>query len=39
MSVMINSKKEHDRIIEYFKFHNIKVENRVKFIQINHEEF
>ena len=39
MNITINSKKEYYEIIKYFKFQNIVVKNKVKFIQISYEEF
>ena len=39
MNITINSKNEYDEIIKYFKFQNIVVKNKVKFIQISYKEF
>lgn len=39
MNITINSKKEYYEIIKYFKFQNIEVKKKVKFIQISYEEF
>lgn len=39
MNITINSKKEYYEIIKYFKFQNIEVKKKVKFIQISYKEF
>ena len=39
MNITINSKKEYYELIRYFKFQNIEVKKKVKFIQINYKEF
>lgn len=39
MNIAINSKKEYYEIIKYFKFQNIEVIKKVKFIQISYKEF
>ncbi|WP_297573956.1 hypothetical protein [uncultured Campylobacter sp.] len=39
MNITINSKNEYDEIIKYFKFQNIEVKKKVKFIQISYKEF
>ena len=39
MNITINSKKEYYELIRYFKFQNIEVKKKVKFIQISYKEF
>ena len=39
MNITINSKKEYYEIIKYFKFQNIEVKKKIKFIQISYKEF
>ena len=39
MNITINSKKEYYEIIKDFKFQNIEVKKKVKFIQISYKEF
>lgn len=39
MNITINNKQEYKEVLEYFKSHNIDVLNKIKFIQINFEEF
>lgn len=39
MNITINNKQEYKEVLEYFKSHNVDVLNKIKFIQINFEEF
>ena len=38
-SYQLCSKKEYYEIIKYFKFQNIEVKKKIKFIQISYKEF
>ncbi|MSN96591.1 hypothetical protein F1B92_05330 [Campylobacter sp. FMV-PI01] len=38
MSIIINNQKEYNEIKKYFKYHNININDKVKFIQINYKE-